>query len=198
MKRATDNYKQMHRAQHKICWYCSRSAEKLSACSKCLPIGRKVAYCSRCVHSFLRLPRMRLTLARACQIEDWKNGIPQAHKLICGKAMTEDELAMLAPPTPRNDAEGENWLPQPDRSLKPSPELLHQLAELRESKVHDYFVRTFVLRQSWMVCAHSPAQIIDPTVNYRVGIRFGFDQMEKLMFIVYRNRGVREPSTLRV
>lgn len=58
--------------------------------------------------------------------------------------MTEDELATLAPPTPRIDAEDESWLPQPDRSVKPSPALLHQLAELRETKVFDYNVRTSV------------------------------------------------------
>lgn len=55
MKRATDYYKQMRRTQPNVCWNCSQPAEKLLACSKCRPIGRKIAYCSRWVSLFLSL-----------------------------------------------------------------------------------------------------------------------------------------------
>ncbi len=76
---------------------------------------------------------------RKCQTEDWKNGIPRPHRVVCGKTSLEDESEAAAP-TKLTDAIQEDCIPQPDPGFKRSPALLHQLSFLQQPPYVDYTV----------------------------------------------------------
>jgi hypothetical protein len=86
-----------------------------------------------------------LQFSRECQVQDWKNGIPRPHKLLCGKR--SDNIDMHnASTVPQRELTLEEkiarkCIPDPDLKFKRSPELLHQISFLRQPPYVDYTVR---------------------------------------------------------
>ena len=94
---------------------------------------------------------------RECQLRDWKEGRPFPHKRICGKRLSEAEVASMhqededadadADDAP-SDAEPRMQIPEPDPGYRRSPALLQQLKLLREISIFDYLVRLSCLVSS--------------------------------------------------
>lgn len=75
-----------------------------------------------------------------CQIQDWKNGLPQPHKLFCGKPLEEQDEKEDASEDAGSGALDDAGIPQADPSYKRSPALLHQISLLTENPQMDYVV----------------------------------------------------------
>lgn len=155
MKKEAERYKQQRQTAPNGCWNCFQPVQRLLTCSKCLSMGRKVFYCSR-----------------ECQKDDWKNGKPKPHKMICGKPLSEDGLS--GPPDSQNK-DCATWVPKADPSFKRPPALLHQINELKTAKRLDYLV-------------------INRT-KPNIGICFAKDSNEKQLFLVHRNRAFKTGNT---
>lgn len=117
------------------------SGRKLQSCSKCRPLHRRVMYCSRYAARKDRKLYLSLTTGcRECQAKDWKFGAPTPHRLICGKALTEDSI-LETKPTPKATSR----VPDPDPGFNRSPALVHQLFLLSEAPGTDYVVRNVIV-----------------------------------------------------
>ncbi|KAH8832426.1 hypothetical protein DL96DRAFT_1582060 [Flagelloscypha sp. PMI_526] len=92
---------------------------KLTACSRCNMIGRKVLYCSK-----------------VCQTQDWKHGNPP-HKSVCGKENAFSEAVLMPPSPPAANNKATKW-PAPEPGIKRTPALQHQLKMLTERPNFDY------------------------------------------------------------
>lgn len=72
------------------CWHCGKGehtldGQRMKACSRCAALGVKIYYCSRCVMDLVAIGCADILHCRECQVEDWKNGVPRPHKVLCGK-----------------------------------------------------------------------------------------------------------------
>ncbi|KAI0701033.1 hypothetical protein BC835DRAFT_1324575 [Cytidiella melzeri] len=119
---------ELHRLQpeqHKVCWHCGtpemslEPGKRLRACGGCLTVNRKITYCSR-----------------ECQVENWKNGVPIPHRVICGKAL---EAGSEPQPQARGSTSNPDArIPEPEPSFRRSPHLLHQISFLSQPPYVDY------------------------------------------------------------
>ncbi|PSR79205.1 hypothetical protein PHLCEN_2v7121 [Hermanssonia centrifuga] len=109
------------------CRTCNKSAntldpgQKLQACSKCRVNRWNVYYCSR-----------------GCQVEDWKNGLPIPHKLICGKLIA-DIPSSISSSIPKVE-ESPSGIPKADAGYTRTSALLHQISLLQKDKDVDYYI----------------------------------------------------------
>ncbi|KAG8905483.1 hypothetical protein FRB99_008879 [Tulasnella sp. 403] len=130
-KDARKEVRKQHKRAQRSCAACDKMEEHLPEgtrflqCTKCSAVGRKVTYCDR-----------------ACQLKDWKTGSPP-HKQICGKsfelptgALNITPAVTTAPPNDRRNEDSE--FPEPDPGFIRPPELIHQMALLRENPSLSY------------------------------------------------------------
>lgn len=88
--------------------------------------------------------RRVLTGHRECQVEDWKQGNPYAHKLICGKRLDEEmfeSILATRDKIAKEEASKIRTVPPPDTTFQRSPALVHQIALVTERPDVDYAVR---------------------------------------------------------
>lgn len=106
--------------------------------------------------------------SRECQIKDWKYGNPP-HKTICGKPYTVPGEGPS--PIPMQQSSNSNDIPPPDPGFIRSPELVNQLALLKDNP-HV----TYVLTQP------------DPKPDHGVALQ----HLEgKMLFDIMKNRAIR-------
>jgi hypothetical protein len=75
---------------------------------------------------------------RECQKNDWKNGVPQSHKLVCGKSFKDDPSYSRNAPVVSNPKFKK--VPPPDPSFTRSSALCYQILKLEKEDNPDYVV----------------------------------------------------------
>lgn len=156
-KKLTQDARNAYSQAERACSSCDKMTFQLPEgtnflrCSKCMAVGRKVMYCNK-----------------ECQLKDWKHGNPP-HKTICGKpyAVPGEGPSSI----PIQQSSNSNDIPPPDPGFIRSPELVNQLALLKDNP-HV----TYVLTQP------------DPKPDHGVALQHAEGRM---LFDIMKNRAIR-------